>query len=106
MGDLSPESVPSTGPTPPPGRAPLSPAVARAAHQGSRSATTRIWPRAAGPEGVAVARRIRTGTVTVTVNGAPVGFDGPFGGFKDSGIGREYGFAGLNTYLEYKTVTL
>jgi acyl-CoA reductase-like NAD-dependent aldehyde dehydrogenase len=53
---------------------------------------------------LAVARRIRTGTMTV--NGAPIGFDGPFGGFKASGLGREYGFAGLNTYLEYKTVTL
>jgi acyl-CoA reductase-like NAD-dependent aldehyde dehydrogenase len=53
---------------------------------------------------LSVARRIRTGTVTV--NGAPIGFDGPFGGYKASGIGREYGFAGLNTYLEYKTVTI
>ncbi|WP_055586826.1 aldehyde dehydrogenase [Peterkaempfera griseoplana] len=51
-----------------------------------------------------VARRMRTGTVTV--NGASVGFDGPFGGFKASGVGREYGFAGLNTYIEYKTVTI
>ncbi|MGK5543205.1 aldehyde dehydrogenase [Streptomyces sp. URMC 127] len=50
-----------------------------------------------------VARRIRTGTVTI--NGAPIGFDGPFGGFKASGLGREYGFAGLNTYIEYKTIT-
>jgi len=32
----------------------------------------------------------------------PVGL----GGFKVSGLGREYGFAGLNTYLEYKTVTM
>jgi acyl-CoA reductase-like NAD-dependent aldehyde dehydrogenase len=53
---------------------------------------------------LAIARRIRTGTVTV--NGASVAFDGPFGGFKASGIGREYGFAGLNTYIEYKTVTV
>ena len=53
---------------------------------------------------LAVARRIRTGTVTI--NGAPIGFDGPFGGYKASGIGREYGFAGLNTYIEYKTVTV
>jgi aldehyde dehydrogenase (NAD+) len=53
---------------------------------------------------LAVARRMRTGTVTI--NGASVGFDGPFGGYKASGVGREYGFAGLNTYVEYKTVTL
>ena len=52
---------------------------------------------------LAVARRMRTGTVTV--NGAPIGFDGPFGGFKASGIGREYGAVGLGTYTEYKTVT-
>jgi aldehyde dehydrogenase (NAD+) len=52
---------------------------------------------------LAVARRLRTGTVTV--NGAPIGFDGPFGGFKASGFGREYGVAGLTQYIEYKTVT-
>ncbi|POX57309.1 aldehyde dehydrogenase [Streptomyces sp. Ru71] len=53
---------------------------------------------------LAVARRIRAGTVTV--NGAPVAFDGPFGGFKASGIGREYGAVGLGTYTEYKTITV
>ncbi|GGP33658.1 aldehyde dehydrogenase [Streptomyces abikoensis] len=53
---------------------------------------------------LAVARRVRTGTVTV--NGASLGFDGPFGGFKASGIGREYGTVGLGTYTEYKTITV
>ncbi|MEH1164264.1 aldehyde dehydrogenase [Micromonospora sp. CPCC 205539] len=52
---------------------------------------------------LAVARRIRTGTVTI--NGSPMSFDGPFGGYKASGIGREYGMVGLSGYLEYKTVT-
>ncbi|MET7570073.1 aldehyde dehydrogenase [Streptomyces sp. NPDC005492] len=51
-----------------------------------------------------VARRIRTGTLTV--NGASIAFDGPFGGFKASGIGREYGTVGLGTYTEYKTITV
>ena len=53
---------------------------------------------------LAVARRMRTGTVTV--NGASIGFDGPFGGFKASGTGREYGAVGLAQYIEYKTVTV
>ncbi|MFF4763383.1 aldehyde dehydrogenase [Streptomyces sp. NPDC001292] len=51
-----------------------------------------------------VARRVRTGTITV--NGASVAFDGPFGGFKASGIGREYGAVGVGTYTEFKTITV
>lgn len=51
-----------------------------------------------------IARRLRTGTVTV--NGAAIAFDGPFGGHKASGIGREYGAVGLSQYIEYKTVTV
>ncbi|PZG23133.1 aldehyde dehydrogenase [Nonomuraea aridisoli] len=50
-----------------------------------------------------VARRLRTGTVTL--NGSPISFDGPFGGYKASGIGREYGPVGLTEYLEHKSIT-
>ncbi|HEU5085571.1 MAG TPA: aldehyde dehydrogenase family protein [Acidimicrobiales bacterium] len=50
---------------------------------------------------VEVARRIRTGTISV--NGgmwhAP---DAPFGGYKQSGIGRENGVAGLEEFLQTK----
>ena len=61
-----------------------------------------VW--SAGTErALAVARRIRTGTVTI--NGSPISFDGPFGGYKASGTGREYGAVGLSEYLEHKTVT-
>jgi acyl-CoA reductase-like NAD-dependent aldehyde dehydrogenase len=35
-----------------------------------------------------------------------IGFDGPFGGFKASGIGREYGATGLSQYIEYQTITV
>jgi hypothetical protein len=49
------------------------------------------------------ARHIRTGTVTI--NGSPISFDGPSGGYKASGTGREYGAVGLGEYLEHKTVT-
>jgi aldehyde dehydrogenase (NAD+) len=61
-----------------------------------------IW--SANPDrALAVARRLRTGTVTL--NGAPMSFDGPFGGYKASGIGREYGKVGLTGYVEHKTIT-
>jgi aldehyde dehydrogenase (NAD+) len=49
-----------------------------------------------------VARRIRSGNVHV--NGARVDFGGCFGGFKQSGNGREWGEAGLEEFLELKAV--
>ena len=50
-----------------------------------------------------IARKIRAGTVWVNCYDV---FDAalPFGGFKQSGIGRELGEAGLLPYLENKTV--
>jgi acyl-CoA reductase-like NAD-dependent aldehyde dehydrogenase len=50
----------------------------------------------------AVARRIRTGTVSVN-GGVYYGADAPFGGYKQSGIGREMGVAGFEEFLEIKT---
>ncbi|HEU5300964.1 MAG TPA: aldehyde dehydrogenase family protein [Acidimicrobiia bacterium] len=52
-----------------------------------------------------VAKRIRTGTVSVN-GGGWFGPDAPFGGYKDSGIGREHGIEGFEEYLEIKTVGL
>jgi acyl-CoA reductase-like NAD-dependent aldehyde dehydrogenase len=49
-----------------------------------------------------VARRIRTGTMSVN-GGVYYGPDAPFGGYKQSGIGREMGAAGLLEFLEIKT---
>ena len=46
-----------------------------------------------------VARRIRTGTMSVN-GGLWYGPDVPFGGFKQSGVGREMGVAGFEEYLE------
>jgi acyl-CoA reductase-like NAD-dependent aldehyde dehydrogenase len=51
---------------------------------------------------LAVARRIRTGTMSVN-GGVYYGPDSPFGGYKQSGIGREMGAAGLDEFLERKT---
>ncbi len=50
---------------------------------------------------VGIARRIRTGQVSI--NGTIPG-DAPFGGFKQSGIGREGGVMGLRAYMEPKAI--
>jgi (Z)-2-((N-methylformamido)methylene)-5-hydroxybutyrolactone dehydrogenase len=50
-----------------------------------------------------MADRIRSGTVWVNTYRA-VSYLAPFGGFKDSGIGRENGIAAVEEYLENKTV--
>ncbi len=52
---------------------------------------------------MAVARRMRTGTVGVN-GGVWYSPDVPFGGYKQSGVGREMGIAGIEEYLETKSV--
>ncbi|MEP6624174.1 MAG: aldehyde dehydrogenase family protein, partial [Acidimicrobiia bacterium] len=51
----------------------------------------------------AIAKRIRTGTVAVN-GGQWFGPDSPFGGYKQSGLGREHGLPGFEEYLETKTI--
>jgi acyl-CoA reductase-like NAD-dependent aldehyde dehydrogenase len=60
-----------------------------------------VWSRDE-EHAMAVARRLETGMVNI--NG--YGFDAmaPFGGYKQSGVGREMGFAGLHEFLEVKAV--
>jgi betaine-aldehyde dehydrogenase len=57
-----------------------------------------------GDRGVEIARQVRTGTFRV--NGALGASTAPFGGFKDSGIGRELGPEGLSAYVEAKAISL
>ena len=52
---------------------------------------------------LAVAKRIRTGTLGVN-GGMWFGPDSPFGGYRESGVGREHGVEGFEEYLETKTV--
>lgn len=52
--------------------------------------------------GVEVARRIRTGTIGVNYYHIDLG--SPFGGMKESGLGREGGPEALEGYLEYKSI--
>ena len=49
-----------------------------------------------------IARRIRTGTMSVN-GGLWYGPDVPFGGYKQSGVGREMGVAGFEEYLQQKS---
>ena len=49
-----------------------------------------------------VARRLRTGQVEI--NGGPFNIYAPFGGYKQSGNGRELGKYGLEDFLEYKAM--
>jgi len=53
-------------------------------------------------EAMATARRLRTGMVHI--NGAPTDIQAPFGGYKHSGNGREWGAHGIEDFLEIKAV--
>src|SRR3954451_3773968 len=55
-----------------------------------------------GEAGLDVARRVRAGTYGV--NTYTMDFAAPFGGFKSSGIGREFGPEGLAQYTELKSI--
>ena len=54
--------------------------------------------------GVDIARRVRTGNYGV--NCFNLDMTAPFGGFKESGIGRQYGIEGLQAYFELKSIHL
>ena len=51
-----------------------------------------------------LAKRIRSGHIAVNGGGGSLSPHGPFGGYKQSGLGREWGSYGLEEFLEYKTV--
>jgi aldehyde dehydrogenase (NAD+) len=53
-------------------------------------------------QGLDIARRVRTGTYGV--NQYTMDFVAPFGGYKASGLGREFGVEGLSHYVELKSI--
>ena len=55
------------------------------------------------PRAKRVARRLRAGMVSI--NGQGQDYCSPFGGYKQSGNGREWGRFGLQDYLEYKVIS-
>jgi len=50
----------------------------------------------------AIARRIKAGQCAI--NGGEANHEAPFGGYKESGNGREFGEAGLHEYCELKAM--
>jgi betaine-aldehyde dehydrogenase len=51
---------------------------------------------------LSIARQVRTGTFSI--NRFQINMTMPFGGFKNSGLGREFGLEGLETYSEIKCI--
>jgi betaine-aldehyde dehydrogenase len=62
-----------------------------------------VWS-ASDERAIKVARRLRTGQVDI--NGGPFNARAPFGGYKQSGNGRENGIYGFEEFLEYKSLQL
>jgi aldehyde dehydrogenase (NAD+) len=60
-----------------------------------------VWT-AEALRGAEIARRVRTGTIGVNHYRLDPG--SPFGGMKDSGLGRELGPEALDAYAEYKSI--
>jgi betaine-aldehyde dehydrogenase len=61
-----------------------------------------LWTREVGRT-MRMMRSLETGLLSIN-SSSSVHIEAPFGGFKQSGVGREQGMVALEHYSEYKTV--
>ncbi|MFI5274453.1 MAG: aldehyde dehydrogenase family protein [Ktedonobacterales bacterium] len=61
-----------------------------------------IWTRDLG-RALRVAKKVKTGTLSINTNDS-VHIEAPFGGYRQSGLGRELGMYGIELYTEVKNV--
>jgi aldehyde dehydrogenase (NAD+) len=61
-----------------------------------------VWGGA--DEATEIAKKVRTGTININHFG--MAFNAPFGGYKNSGLGRELGPEGVDAFMEKKTLSL
>ncbi len=78
--------------------------IARVANDTSYGLSAYIWTRNVSTAHK-LASRIKAGSISVN-GGAGMDFTMPFGGFKQSGLGREHGKEGMEAYTETKTVSI
>jgi len=79
-------------------------AIARVANDTSYGLSAYIWTSNVSTAHK-LASRIKAGSIAVN-GGAGMDFTMPFGGFKQSGLGREHGREGAEAYTETKTVSI
>jgi aldehyde dehydrogenase (NAD+) len=77
--------------------------AARIANDSAYGLSGGVWS-ADADRAKAFARRVRTGQIEV--NGGAFNASAPFGGYKNSGYGREYGTHGFEEFLEIKSMQL